>query len=285
MTLYPTLLWAVVIVLGVLLYLAKRGARLQASSDELRGRLAQAVTTWALIAIALLGISIIAIAGYNVSIPSTDVEARREFLDAAKYVFASTLPVVAAWVGTVMAFYFGKENFKAATDSVSQIARQLTSQEKLGQTNVQEIGKPMEAVAPLRFDETDKLETVTLDKLEEKMRAKEPPFERLPILSAKGAPLMLVHRSVLNDFLLNKKTADPGKTAKDYNLSNLVKDYPWLEQNSFATVSPTASAAQAKDAMAQKKGCSDVFVTMDGTSASAVTRWITNVDLLQAAQV
>ena len=62
------------------------------------------------------------------------------------------LPVVAAWVGTVMAFYFGKENFKAATDSLSQIARQLTSQEKLGQTNVQEIGKPMEAVAT-RFRE------------------------------------------------------------------------------------------------------------------------------------
>ena len=147
MTLYPTLLWAVVIVLGVLLYLSKRGARLQASSDELGGRLAQTVTTWALIAIALLGIVIIVIAGYNASILSTDVEARREFLDAAKYVFASVLPVVAAWVGTVMAFYFGKENFKAATDSVSQIARQLTSQEKLGQTNVQETGKPMEAVA------------------------------------------------------------------------------------------------------------------------------------------
>jgi len=195
------------------------------------------------------------------------------------------LPVVAAWVGTVMAFYFGKENFKAATDSVSQIARQLTSQEKLGQTNVQEIGKPMEAVAPLRLDGTDKLESVTLDKLEEKMRAKAPPFERLPILSAEGTPLMLVHRSVLNDFLLNKKTADPGKNAKDYNLSDLVKDYPWLQQDSFATVSPTASAAQAKDAMAQRKGCSDVFVTMDGTSATAVTRWVTNVDLLQAAQV
>jgi hypothetical protein len=289
MTLYTTLLWGVIIVLALLsarlFYLSKRGARVLASSDELRGRLAQAVTTWALIAIALLGIAIIAIAGYNVSIPSTDVEARREFLDAAKYVFASTLPVVAAWVGTVMAFYFGKENFKAATDSVSQIARQLTSQEKLGQTNVQEIGKAMETVAPLRFDENDKLETVTLDKLEEKMRAKEPPFERLPILSAQGAPLMLVHRSVLNDFLLNKKTADPGKNAKDYNLSDLAKDYPWLQQNSFATVSPTASAAQAKDAMAQKKGCSDIFVTMDGTSAAAVTRWITNVDLLQAAQV
>ena len=67
-----------------LFYLSKRGARVLASSDELRGRLAQAVTTWALIAIALLGIAIIAIAGYNTSIPSTDVVARREFLDAAK---------------------------------------------------------------------------------------------------------------------------------------------------------------------------------------------------------
>jgi hypothetical protein len=131
MTLNTTLLWAVIIVLALLsarlLYL-KRGARGLASSDELRGRLAQAVTTWALIAIAMLGIAIIAIVGYNASIPSTDVEARREFLDAVKYVFASVLPVVAAWVGTVMAFYFGKENFKAATDSLSQIARQLTSQ-------------------------------------------------------------------------------------------------------------------------------------------------------------
>jgi len=64
---------------------------------------------WAMIAIALLGIAIIAIAGYNVSIPITDVEARREFLDAAEYVFASTLPVVAAWVGTVMAFILGRK--------------------------------------------------------------------------------------------------------------------------------------------------------------------------------
>jgi hypothetical protein len=37
--------------------------------------------------------------------------------------------------------------------------------------------------------------------------------------------------------------------------------------------------------MERVKGCADVFVTTDGTAAPAVTRWITNVDLLQAAQV
>jgi hypothetical protein len=243
---------------------------------------------WAMAAIALLGVGIIVIGGYNASIPADPnaaATARREFLDTAKYVFAAVLPVVAAWVGSVMAFYFGKENYKAATESVAQIARQLTSQEKLGQTKAQEIGKPIDDVTPLRLGASDTMNTVTLDKLEEKMQAQEPPFERLPILSATGAPLMVVHRSVLNDFLLKKKTADPSKNAKDYDLSNLVADYPWLNQNSFATIPPTASAAEAKAAMAQKKGCSDVFVTVDGTQASTATRWITNVDLLQAAQV
>jgi hypothetical protein len=257
------------------------------SAEELRGRLAQAVTMWAMIAIALLGLGIIIIGGYNASISTQAdaADARREFLDTAKYVFAAVLPVVAAWVGTVMAFYFGRENFRAATESVSQIARQLTSQEKLGQTRAQEIGKAIEDVAPLRLGGDEKPEAVGLDKLEEKMRSKEPPFERLPILGPTGAPLMVVHRSVLNDFLLKKKAAEPDKNAKDYKLSDLVADYPWLTENSFATVPPAGSAAEAKAAMAQKKGCADVFVTVDGTPSNTATRWITNVDLLQAAQV
>jgi hypothetical protein len=281
---FVVVLIALSIGLGVAVYRSRKGARNIPSAEEFRGRLAQVVTMWAMAAIAVLGVGIIVIGGYNASIASTDI-ARREFIDTAKYVFAAVLPVVAAWVGSVMAFYFGKENYKAATESVAQIARQLTSQEKLGQTKAQEIGKPIKDVAPLRLGESDKIETMSLDKLEEKMRGKEPPFERLPILSATGAPLMVVHRSVLNDFLLKKKATEPTKNAKDYKLSDLVAEYPWLRENSFATVPPAGSAAEAKAAMAQKKGCADVLVTVDGTPAGSATRWITNVDLLQAAQV
>jgi hypothetical protein len=273
---------------GVLLYSRKRTrpqdrTTAAGSAEEFRVRLAHSVTVWAMIAIALLGVAIISIGGYNATTLNTE-EARRGFLDTAKYVFAAVLPVVAAWVGTVMAFYFGKENYRAATESVARIV-QLTSREKLGQTKAKDIGKRIEDVAPLRLGENDTVEAITLDKLEEKMRAKAPPFERLPILQATGAPLMVVHRSIFNDFLLKRKTAAPDKTAKDYKLSELVADFPWLTENSFATVSPDASAAQAKDAMEQKKGCADVFVTMNGTPATPVSYWITNVDLLQAAQV
>jgi hypothetical protein len=277
----------VVFGLIVALVRARTGRTGVPSAEELRGRLAQVVTLWAMAAIALLGVGIIVIGGYNASIPTgaDAAAARRDFLDTAKYVFATVLPVVAAWVGSVMAFYFGKENFRAATESVTQTARLFTSQEKLGQMKAQEIGKSIDNITPLQFGKSDTLDTVTLDKLEEKMRGQTPPFERLPILNPTGAPLMVVHRSVLNDFLLKKKSADASKNSKDYKLSDLVADYPWLK-NCFATIPPDASAAKAKAAMEEKgKLCADVFVTGDGTPASTATRWITNVDLLQAAQV
>jgi hypothetical protein len=229
--------------------------------------------------------SALAIAGYNAATAKDATQASRDFIETGKYIFAAVVPVVAGWVGTVMAFYFGKENFRAATESVSQIAKQFTSQEKLGKTSVQDIGKAIEDVAPLRLSATETKDTITLDKLEAKMTAKAPPFERLPILDANGAPLMVVHRSVLNDFLLKKKTANHEKNAADFTISDLIQEYDWLSTKSFVTAATSASAADAKSAMEQVKGCADVFVTADGTAVTPVIRWITNVDLLQAAQI
>jgi len=288
-----TALWMAIIalvllsgILGILLYRTKRGPKPTPSADELRGRLAQVVTMWAMGVIVLLGITMLAITGYQSALANTP-EMQRQFIETGKYIFAAIVPVVAAWVGTVMAFYFGKENFKAATDSVSQIARQFTSQDKLGQTQVEKIGLAIDDVNPLRLADNDTKDTVTLDKVETTMTPPPgKPFERLPILTSKGAPFMVVHRSVLNDFLLKKKKADTNKSAADYKLSDLIADNnEWLESESFATVAPSATAADAKNVMAQHAKCADVFVTADGTSASTVTRWITNVDLLQAAQV
>src|SRR3954462_11715499 len=37
--------------------------------------------------------------------------------DMAQLVFSSVLPLLGTWVGTVLAFYFARENLKAATES------------------------------------------------------------------------------------------------------------------------------------------------------------------------
>ena len=92
---------------------------------------------------------------------------------------------------------------------------------------------------------------------------------------------MVLHRSTLNAFLVETKD----KEAKDYKLSDLFKKVDYLPKNSFVTVGPQATAALGKTEMEKIPNCSDVFVTVDGTRNSAVTRWITNVDLLNAAEI
>ncbi len=40
------------------------------------------------------------------------------------------LPVITSWVGTILAFYFGRENFEAANQQVLQLVRRLTPEER-----------------------------------------------------------------------------------------------------------------------------------------------------------
>src|SRR5208283_5460366 len=56
----------------------------------------------------------------------------------AKDILSMILPMVGTWVGTVLAFYFGKEQLEAATRSVTAIARELTPDEKLKSIRVTE---------------------------------------------------------------------------------------------------------------------------------------------------
>jgi len=45
---------------------------------------------------------------------------------SAKEVFNSLLPMFGTWVGTLLAFYFSKDNFEAATRSVTNMAGKIS---------------------------------------------------------------------------------------------------------------------------------------------------------------
>src|SRR5262245_15470064 len=64
-------------------------------------------------------------------------------LDTAKFVFGSVLPLLASWVGTILAYYFSKENFAAATQSVSDLASKVSGPERLRSVSVQEVMRPL----------------------------------------------------------------------------------------------------------------------------------------------
>ena len=258
----------------------------QATSDPIfRSKLAQRLTTGALIFVGIVAAITLTGAGLNALI-KPDEKNTALFFDMAKYILATVLPVVAGWVGTVLAFYFGKENFEAGTRSVADAAKALTSKDKLEATVVGSLGKARSDFKALVFDaeQSKNPENVDLEKIKNAFAdetASDKLYERLPVLLVGDVPYMVLHRSTLNAFLVEAK----GKEAKDYKLNDLFKKVDYLPKNSVVTVGPQATAALAKTEMEEIPNCSDVFVTMDGTRNSAVTRWITNVDLLKAAEI
>ena len=265
----------------------------QTNNDALlRSRLARTLTTWALIFLAFIATVALLVAGlysYTSSLGDDAVLAEKRagvFLDLVKYLLATILPVVAGWVGTVLAFYYGKENFEAGTKSVTAAAQALTSKEKLATTMVATMGIARSEFNALVLDTADVnvAKTTDLQKVKEGFKnTKEPDkmYERLPILLNGDIPFMVLHRSTLNAYLVDAADKDPNNST----LENLFATVKYLPNDSFVAVPPDATAALAKTEMEKLANCSDVFVTTDGKKTGAVTRWITNVDLLKASEV
>jgi hypothetical protein len=79
----------------------------------------QARSTLAYVVLSISIVGIVVLAGLTISRDAQE----------AKNVFNVVLPVFASWVGTILAFYFGRENFESANREVRSIFAQLTPQQ------------------------------------------------------------------------------------------------------------------------------------------------------------
>jgi hypothetical protein len=109
---------------------------------------------------------------------------------------------------------------------------------------------------------------------------------RLPLLTENGAPLYVVHRSMIEQFLV--KSMLRGDGAKDpigLTLADLLEDLEMkaVFDRSFAVVGRQSTLAEAKAAMVAKEGCSDVFVTRGGTAQEPVLGLLTNVEIARSS--
>src|ERR1051326_7529249 len=262
------------------------------SSDPLiRSRLARTLTSGAFTFLIIVATTaLVGGAIYSWYAPSGDDKRATFFFEVAKYILATVVPVVAGWVGTVLAFYYGKENFEAGTRSVTTTAQALTSKQKLATTMVATLGKELGKFTALVLneDQSKAPDKVTLDKVDPAFGPVPPqdkPYERLPILLAGNLPYTVLHRSTMNSFVVDVLKKDPTKTTGGLTLAELFTHVGSVPEKNFVIVAESETADAAKQRMESVKNCSDVFVTADGTAKSAVKRWITNVDLLQALEV
>ena len=199
--------------------------------------------------------------------------------EASQLVFGSLLPLLGTWVGTVLAFYFAKANYESAANHAKDL---LGITERLRSTPVESVMLKMTdpGVTKRTLVPPEKPESLKIAELLKILRDKG--RNRLPVLNADGSPVFVIHLSVLTEYISTKALSGGGsKPMADLTFSDLQTDDAQLYQQilAWACVKLGATLAEAKSAMEDVPGCSDVFVTTVGRKSDAVVGWLTNVEI------
>jgi hypothetical protein len=217
------------------------------------------------LAAGIVGASILGIVIVSVVAITTAGRTRAE---TSRLVFSSVLPLLGTWVGTVLAFYFARENLAAATESTLRLSGIETA------TPVTSVMIREADFVAYDLGTGDTVDDVPLATLRDKMRALTPPSRRLPIRSASGVVLCVVHDSTLTAYAESQGettetlTKTLGDLFKQRTFGALVK--------AIGFVSEKASVADARAKMGSIKDCNDVFVTPSGDPGERATGWLTN---------
>jgi hypothetical protein len=204
------------------------------------------------------------------------------------HVLGEILPLVASWVGTVIAYYFSRENLAAATSSVSTLAKGMVDLQRLASIPVKARMIPRSEIATLPTAMTappSSLDKTLLKDITTSVAASKTPMTRLPIFQVDGSIEYLIHLSVLNEFLARSALA--GASVAALTFADLLADpvVRTAANGSFGVVSGTSTLDRAKAVMDSKGHCEDVFVTEDGKASSPVIGWLTDDTIWAAARV
>lgn len=221
-----------------------------------RWKLALAITIIAILGIA--GIGTVAI------IFSSDRTA------SAQMVFTATIPLLASWIGTVLAYYFSSESMDAATRSVKEL---MPVEEKLEAIPVNRVMIKLSSMSWFKYDDSQKVKDV-MESLKTVGRG-----ERLPFLDENKKPVYMLHKSSIDSALVEADMKYSEVTIADVTLQDLFDKVPSLKSlalESFGTLGQDATLKAVRAEMNRIKNCQDVFITENGTKSSPVVGWITN---------
>jgi hypothetical protein len=200
---------------------------------------------------------------------------------SAEHVMTAVLPLFGSWIATVLAYYFARENLRAATSSVSTLVASQRDDARLSNVPVKD--KMIERTRIVTLSDRFKpigdaaLKDVTTYLNERAVR-------RAPVFDDNGTVTHMVHLSMIDQFIREQVTA--GKALGALKFSDLL-GVPALKhvlEKSFEVVAEQASLADAKAKMDANPICEDVFVTKSGVANEPVIGWITDNAILEAGR-
>jgi len=226
---------------------------------------------WGTVLIALVGI------GFAIAALAIDKNVKDAFT-ILQYIFGSLLPLWGTWIGTILAYYYSKENFESANKSVQQLVDKVTSEKKLQSVKAKDVMisrsklvcqvmSSGEDLSKFKLKE-DCLDFTTTNKI-----------KRVLILDEHDLALYAIHRDLISFFIASETLAGhdiAGATLKDM-LEKGSDDTKQIMKNSVKFIGQDANLLEAKNLMLQYKTCQDVFITNNGNPSEPVLGWITNV--------
>jgi len=240
-----------------------------------RSHIAPIVLLVGSVAIVVLALALI-ISFIVLSVYKTDVVSQR--VDTLlSGVFNAVLPVVATWVGTVLAFYFGSENFRQAALQTRE-ALSLTPKRKITDVMI-----PFERIARLDADSDADAEGKSMESVIHTMS--EAATRVIVFNRATQEPIFVIRSSVppmppgwmKGDYTVGDGSKD--KTIHDY-LEFVDRDAQKknrIDAKNFQFIDENATPEEALAFMAKAR-VDDLFITKDGKQGR-VLGWAASHDL------
>jgi len=246
-----------------------------ATSFTVQEKLAKTIAITVLIGTCLFGLLGIAMAIVSISADHGDIKNAKDILQT---MFSSILPLFGTWIGTILAFYFSKENLKAANDTVQYLVNKITSNSRLESIKAKDIMIPIESLIYKTYksgtdDKSLNLKTDFLDFINDNH------ISRIILLDENKCAKYVLHRSVIESFI----------TEQGYTLTTPIKDLTFYDMKqttnekirlvlagSIKFINNAATLADAKLLIENSPECNDVFITENGNGSMAVLGWITD---------
>ena len=96
--------------------------------------------------IAFLITLVILVATVYVAIVAVRISSEQDRMEGLKFVAQTLLPLWGTWIGTILAFYFSRENFDAATKSYQNIIESMKPEEKIAKIMAKDAMLPLEKI-------------------------------------------------------------------------------------------------------------------------------------------
>ncbi|MCG8357106.1 MAG: hypothetical protein MI920_16200 [Kiloniellales bacterium] len=229
----------------------------------------------ALLVISVAGVGIVLVSAI-VIIAAWAAPANGGAQNLSMQVFSALVPVFATWVGTILAFYFSRENFKQASDSTREMFREAISEERLRTVPIRSAMIPRAQLTVAKIESPLMEAGLELKSLLDLLKGS---VTRLPILDESDSARYVIHESMLYKFIAEHGSAGDAQGEKltlatflDHaNMRTIVEN--------IAFVSVDGTLADAKSRMEARQKCQDVFVSQNGAADEPVLGYLTNVDI------